>query len=101
MNIISIYKKNLFQQKKLRKNTANQTKPKQTKTTTTTRKSSGKTALNASWEQRFLSTVVYSMYEDVRAADIHVVGFFTSPREKQANYANAKPRRKETTANRV
>ena len=30
------------------------------------------------------------MYEVVRAADIHVVGFFTSPREKQANYANAK-----------
>lgn len=32
-----------------------------------------------------------SPYEVVRAADIHVVGFFTPPREKQVNYANAKP----------
>ena len=100
MNIISIFKKNLFQQEKLSKNTENQNKTKKQKTTRR-RKSSGKTALNVSWEQRFLSTVVYSMYEVVRAADIHVVGFFTSPREKQANYANAKPRRKETAASRV
>lgn len=41
------------------------------------------------------------MYEVIRAADINVVGFFTSPREKQANYANAKPGRKETAASRV
>ena len=97
MNIISIFKKNLFQQEKLSKNTENENKTKQTTRT----KSRGKTALNVSWEQTFLSTVVYSMYEVVRAAVIHVVGFFTSPREKQAYYANAKPRRKETAASRV